>query len=71
MSSLTIQTKLETLPPNLKSEVNDFIDFLIEKSAKQKQKQKQKVTPKFGSAKGKIKMSADFDGPLDDFKEYM
>lgn len=67
MSGLTIQTKLETLPPNLKRQVNDFIDFLIERSAKQKEK----VTPKFGSAKGKIKMSADFDEPLDDFKEYM
>lgn len=26
---------------------------------------------KFGSAKGLIKMSDDFDQPLDDFKEYM
>lgn len=26
---------------------------------------------KFGSAKGLIKMSDDFDHPLDDFKEYM
>lgn len=67
MSSLTIQTKLETLPPNLKSEVNDFIDFLIERSANKKEK----ILPEFGSAKGKIKMSADFDEPLDDFKEYM
>ncbi len=28
-------------------------------------------TPKFGSAKGKYKMSDDFDEPLDDFKDYM
>lgn len=27
--------------------------------------------PKFGSAKGLIKMSNDFDEPLEDFKEYM
>jgi len=27
--------------------------------------------PKFGSAKGQIKMSDDFDEPLEDFKEYM
>ncbi len=26
---------------------------------------------KFGTAKGLIKMSADFDKPLNDFKEYM
>ena len=67
MSNLTIHTKLEILPQELKNEVNDFIDFLIQKSAKEKEK----VFPKFGSAKGKIRMSADFDAPLDDFKEYM
>lgn len=27
--------------------------------------------PKFGSAKGLIKMSEDFDEPLEDFQEYM
>lgn len=27
--------------------------------------------PKFGSAKGKIKIANDFDAPLDDFKDYM
>lgn len=27
--------------------------------------------PKFGSAKGLINMSDDFDEPLDDFQEYM
>jgi antitoxin (DNA-binding transcriptional repressor) of toxin-antitoxin stability system len=27
--------------------------------------------PKFGSAKGLIEMSDDFDEPLEDFKEYM
>jgi len=68
MSTLSIHTKLETLTPDLKEEVNDFIDFLIEKSTKDKKK---KIIPAFGSAKGKIKMSPDFDKPLDDFKDYM
>lgn len=27
--------------------------------------------PQFGSAKGKISMSDDFDAPLEDFREYM
>jgi hypothetical protein len=67
MNNLTIYTKLESLPTNLKQEVVDFIDFLLEKSARKKAKN----TPKFGSAKGKIKMSDDFDAPIDDFKEYM
>lgn len=30
-----------------------------------------KPRPKFGSAKGLIKMSNDFDEPLKDFKDYM
>jgi antitoxin (DNA-binding transcriptional repressor) of toxin-antitoxin stability system len=30
-----------------------------------------KTYPKFGSAKGLIAMSDDFDEPLEDFKEYM
>ena len=28
-------------------------------------------TSKFGSAKGRFKMSPDFDAPLEDLKEYM
>ena len=67
MNSLSIYTKLETLPTNLKQEVSDFIDFLMQKSSSKKKK----IVPQFGSAKGKIKMSPDFDAPLDDFKEYM
>ncbi len=67
MNSLNIYTKLETLPTDLKKEVSDFIDFLLQKSSSKKNK----IVPKFGSAKGKIKMSADFDEPLEDFKEYM
>ena len=30
----------------------------------------EKIMRQFGSAKDKIKMSADFDAPLDDFKKY-
>jgi Protein of unknown function (DUF2281) len=67
MNSLSLYTKLEALPKNLKQEVSDFIDFLMQKSSAKKNK----IVPQFGSAKGKIKMSPDFDQPLDDFKEYM
>ena len=68
MTSLSLYTKLETLPPELKSEASDFIDFLIEKAKRKSQKA---PIPKFGSLKGKIKMSDDFDAPLEDFKDYM
>ena len=67
MNCLSLYTKLEALPKDLKQEVSDFIDFLIQKKAATKQQ----VVPQFGSAKGKIKMAPDFDAPLDDFKEYM
>jgi hypothetical protein len=67
MSGLSIHTKIDTLPDNLKQQVSDFIDFLVEKS----QSKKERIVPKAGSAKGKIKMAPDFDEPLDDFKAYM
>jgi hypothetical protein len=66
MDSVNVHTKLDALPQNLKQEVADFIDFLLQKSGKVS-----KPVPQFGSAKGKIKMSPDFDTPLDDFKDYM
>lgn len=67
MKSIQLSSKLTYLPSDLKSEVNDFIDFLLSK----RKKALKKKSPKFGSAKGQIKISADFDAPLDDFKEYM
>ena len=59
--------KLATLPENLKAQVADFIDFLLQKN---KQSGSRK-TPKFGSAQGMFKLKPDFDEPLDDFKDYM
>ena len=55
-----LYTKISCLPTDIKSEVNDFIDFLL---IKRKKQQKFK-SPKFGCAKGKIIMSSDFDEPL-------
>jgi hypothetical protein len=67
MSDLNIHTKIETLSTELRNEVNNFVDSLLQKS----DNSKGKIAPKFGSAEGKIEMSADFDEPLDDFKDYM
>jgi hypothetical protein len=67
MSGLSIYTKFETLPANLKQEVSDYIDFLAQKSSSKNKK----IVPRFGSAKGKIKMASDFNAPLEDFKDYM
>jgi uncharacterized protein DUF2281 len=71
MENVTLYSKLATLPEDLKSEVSDFIDFLLSKAVKEKQKNSLIHKPKFGSAKGMFKANADFDEPLDDFKDYM
>lgn len=67
MTELQLYTKLSSLPPDLKAEVSDFVDFLLSKKKKALKAKK----PKFGYAEGQFKMSPDFDEPLDDFKEYM
>ena len=38
MCATTLERKIETLPPELQSEVTDFVDFLIIKNAKKKTK---------------------------------
>ena len=65
VSTTTIHRKIEILKSAQKVELDNFIDFLL---SKQQAKEKK---PKFGSAKGRFKMSEDFDAPLDDLMEYM
>ena len=56
--------KIESLPAEMQKEVSLFADFLLSKTS-------QTTIPTFGSLKGKIHLSSDFDEPLSDFKEYM
>ena len=67
MEDVELYTKLATLPDNLKSEVMDFIDFLLNKSSTIQQKS---IAPKarFGSGRGLFKMKEGFDEPLKDFE---
>ena len=66
-TSVSLHHKIEALPTNLRIEALSFIDFLTGKSTRSTKKIR-----KFGSAKGKIHMSEDFDEPLTDlFKDYM
>jgi len=69
MTSLTLYTKLETLPSELKIEAEKFINELVKKH--NDQKNIKSIRPKLGSLKGKIWLSDDFDDPLDDFNDYM
>ena len=62
MEHIQLFTKISYLPADLKSDVNDFIDFLLSKKKK---------SPTYGCLKDKVYMSADFDEPLIDFKDYM
>lgn len=67
-----ILQKYNFLPLELRKEVVDFIEFLAQKYQK---KQAIETPPKrpsnFGSAKGLITISDDFNEPLDEFQEYM
>ena len=67
MTDIQLYTKLHYLNPSLKKEVYDFVDFLFTKQKNEEPVKK----PQFGCAKGRFKMSPDFDAPLDDMKEYM
>ncbi|TAD92814.1 MAG: DUF2281 domain-containing protein [Bacteroidetes bacterium] len=65
MDNILLYSKLAKLPDSMKSEVSNFIDFLVSKSNKPT-----KQKPKFGSANGMFKMKKTFDNPIDDFKDY-
>ncbi|MBP6794904.1 MAG: DUF2281 domain-containing protein [Saprospiraceae bacterium] len=67
MEESILQRHIFNLPPELRKEVYDFIDFLKLKHLKQKPLKQRE----FGYAKGKVKIAPDFDAPLDEFKEYM
>ena len=67
MTDFQLYAEFSSLPADLKKEVQDFVAFLKTKAKKESPlKQRQ-----FGAAKGFFKMHADFDEPLDDFKEYI
>lgn len=62
---------MENLPSDLKKEVEDFIEFLLEKKKKAEETNTSKRKRIAGTMKGLITISPDFDEPLEDFKEYM
>ncbi|PZU86703.1 MAG: hypothetical protein DI529_08270 [Chryseobacterium sp.] len=70
MTTLSLYKKIENLSPALRKEAEDFIEFLLDKT-KKKEKTPKKPKKTFGSLKGKVSLSEDFDSPLEDFKDYM
>jgi len=77
MDTLALYSKIELLPEHLKKQVLDYIEFLLSREGKGQllHQQPEVPTPKFkagfGSAKGMIKLTPDWDEPLEEFKEYM
>ena len=67
MNNVSLYNKINSLPENLKKEVQDFVEFLQSKTLKESGEKPRT----FGCLKGKIKVAEDFDAPLDDFKAYM
>ncbi|NJN73137.1 MAG: DUF2281 domain-containing protein [Limnothrix sp. RL_2_0] len=66
--------KINALPDALKTEVEHYIEFLLEKYAKTSSEAPTSEPKKYrqaGILAGKIWMSDDFDEPLEEMKEYM
>ncbi|MBV6405548.1 MAG: DUF2281 domain-containing protein [Flavobacteriales bacterium] len=70
MASAHNYIQLSSLPEDVRQQVLDFIEFLMRRRQGNEPKEKRK-TPVPGLAKGMVTVPADFDAPLDDFKEYM
>lgn len=66
MEILTIAEEIETLPPEVRQEVIDFVGFLKTKYTDKKLLKERE----FGFAMGKVRLHEDFDAPLDEFKLY-
>ena len=83
VNPIMLYNKIISMPSDLAEEVNDFVDFVLQK--KQRNGVETPAPEKkntdgnleklpesgFGCMKGMFKMSPDFDEPLEDFKDYM
>ena len=56
------------LSPENQKQAGDFLYFLLERQEKEK---KARSAFQFGTLKGEIEVSENFDDPLPQFKEYM
>ncbi len=71
MTSLTLYTQIEALPSKLKKEAKKLLEDMLKKQEEAKSKKSSLKKRTFGSLKGKIHLSKDFDTPLTDFNDYM
>jgi len=73
----SILSNIQLLPEQVQEQVADYVQYLVIKYYSASQSNTEKVNDlkffpyrKFGVFKGKIKLSTDFNEPIDDFKEY-
>ena len=71
--SIEAPESFQTLPTGTQAQLLKQTEYFLKQQVKASDKNEDpdKFVGKVGSAKGKIKMSDDFDEPLEDFKEYM
>ena len=74
MDSSIVVNKIYKLPEHLVSQVNEFVDSLMNEEKHANENVEADMSqPKagYGGMKGLFVIHDDFDEPLDDFKEYM
>jgi hypothetical protein len=69
MSSADLFVKLNSLPEDVRKQVLDYIEFLLQRLQQEKSAKKKKRP--IGLMKGQIHMADDFDAPLEDMRPYM
>lgn len=70
MTEILLLEKFRQLPESSQDAVAKFVDFLLSQAKRTENGSKAHKRGGFGSWKG-IRLSPDFDAPLEDFKEYM
>ena len=70
MTSLTLYTQIEALPSKMKKEAKKLLEEMLQNQRESKNKKSELKKSAFGSLKGKIHLSIDFDDPIADFKDY-
>ncbi|QEM08789.1 MULTISPECIES: type II toxin-antitoxin system VapB family antitoxin [Mucilaginibacter] len=71
MVSAALIKKLDQLPPDLQTQIEKDVDKLLKKFTNAESLNDDQSVRGYGSLKGKIWMSEDFEEPLEDFKDYM
>jgi hypothetical protein len=64
-----VYAQFNQLSEEAKQEIINYLQFLLHQQTPESPPKLRKRV--FGSASGKYQLTADFDAPLEDFKEYM